>query len=213
MTRPGNREIAPQELSALLGGELPNTLPLEGWTTLTLHCQVDAIGPSDQHPDLVKLEVSLPPATRPAPPCRRCGGRRVLPDVKWGEPTQKPCPECSIDRGPLPSDGTCTATMLHALAGALRCNRPAGHYDEARKPGTYSDDDPEPPDPGGWHESKPGRNGSRWTWSDTADGAVPHKAACPTCGPMPLEEHPRLPRVLRCVNCKEHLGEKPEQTS
>ncbi|MFD9190371.1 hypothetical protein ACFWCA_19335 [Streptomyces phaeochromogenes] len=60
MTRPGNHELAPEELAGLLGGELPPTLPLEGWRTMTLHCQVDAIGPSDQHPDLVKVEVSFP---------------------------------------------------------------------------------------------------------------------------------------------------------
>jgi hypothetical protein len=58
---PGNHEIAPAELVELLGGELPSTLPLEGWQTMTLHCQVDAIGPSDRHPNLVKLDLSFPP--------------------------------------------------------------------------------------------------------------------------------------------------------
>jgi hypothetical protein len=61
VSRPGNHEVAPEELSKLLGGELPSTLPLEGWHTVTLHCQVDTIGPSERHPDLVKLEVSFPP--------------------------------------------------------------------------------------------------------------------------------------------------------
>lgn len=28
---------------------------------------------------------------------------------------------------------------------------------------------------------------------------------CPTCGPVTLERHPRLP-VMRCSNCKEHAG-------
>ena len=57
MNRPGNEEFPPSVMAAKLrGGELP----LEGWRTVTLHCQVDAIGPSDQHPDLVKLEVSFP---------------------------------------------------------------------------------------------------------------------------------------------------------
>lgn len=61
----GNQELAPEELSALLGGELPSALPLEGWQQVTLHCQVDAIGPSEKHPDLVKLEVSFPPGQAP----------------------------------------------------------------------------------------------------------------------------------------------------
>lgn len=28
---------------------------------------------------------------------------------------------------------------------------------------------------------------------------------CPTCGPTTLEQHPRVPGVSRCFNCKEHL--------
>jgi hypothetical protein len=62
VNRPGNREITAWQLPELMGGELPASLPIEGWRTMTLHCQVDAIGPSDQHLDLVKLEVSFPPA-------------------------------------------------------------------------------------------------------------------------------------------------------
>ncbi|MER6109348.1 hypothetical protein [Streptomyces hirsutus] len=67
MTKPpaGNHEIAPEELVKLLGGEVSSVLPLEGWQTMTLHCQVDAIGPSEKHPDLVKLEVSFPPVAPP----------------------------------------------------------------------------------------------------------------------------------------------------
>ncbi|WP_108934658.1 hypothetical protein [Streptomyces ardesiacus] len=61
MNQPGNREITTRELPNLTRAELPNTLSLDGWTTVTLHCQVDAIGPSDRHPDLVKLELSFPP--------------------------------------------------------------------------------------------------------------------------------------------------------
>jgi hypothetical protein len=72
--RPGNHEIAPAELPGLLGGELPSKLPLEGWCTVTLHCQVDAIGPSDRHEDLVRLEVSFPPPKPPAPPRRGAPG-------------------------------------------------------------------------------------------------------------------------------------------
>lgn len=68
MTRPGSQEFAPAELTELIGGELPPTLPLEGWRTVTLHCQVDAIGSSVWHPDLVRLEVSFPPGAASAPP-------------------------------------------------------------------------------------------------------------------------------------------------
>lgn len=42
-------------------------------------------------------------------------------------------------------------------------------------------------------------------------GCPPQRVSiCPTCGPMPLEQHPSLPAVNRCSNCKEHLGEKTE---
>ncbi|MFD3314729.1 hypothetical protein [Streptomyces sp. NPDC058656] len=91
MTRPGNEELAPPAvLAKLRGGELP-VLPLGGWDTLTLHCQVDAIGPSDRHPDLVKIEVSFPPSKVPAPPRTRCRGSKIVPDVRqwnshYGEP-------------------------------------------------------------------------------------------------------------------------------
>ncbi|MFF8696207.1 hypothetical protein ACF08W_28750 [Streptomyces sp. NPDC015144] len=110
MTGPGNHELA-EELSELLGGELPSTLPLEGWRTATLHCQVDAIGPSERHVDLVELEVSFPPPKRPRP---------AAPAVP--RPLQRV------------------------------------------------------------------------------------RLTCPTCGPTVLEDHPRRPGTLRCVNCKEHLA-------
>lgn len=29
---------------------------------------------------------------------------------------------------------------------------------------------------------------------------------CPTCIPQRFEPHPRVPGVLRCANCKEHLA-------
>lgn len=199
MTLLGNKELAPEELAKLLGGELPSTLPLEGWRTVTLHCQVDAIGPSDRHPDLVKLEVSFPPAQAPTPPCKTCRGNRVVPDfTRWnrhhGEPEPALCPECTA----------CTATALHAVAGVVRCAQPAGHYDEEKWP-DHEKGDPAAPDPGGWHQSAPDRNGTRVTWNDKADAATPHGAApepaverplqrvgitCPTCGPTSLEEHP-----------------------
>jgi hypothetical protein len=212
LNKPGNQELAPEELAMLLGGEVPSTLPLEGWSTVTVHCQVDGIGPSDRHPDLVKLELSFPPAKTPSS-CRRCRGRKVVPDFKqWdahhGEPKPVPCPECT----------TCTATALHALAGTVRCALPAGHYDEDKQPpdGAFGED------PGGWHQAALDRDDTRrLCWTDKAHAATPHDSPtvplldrpiqlirlnCPTCGPTPVEEHPRLPGALRCRNCKEHLG-------
>ncbi|CAM5236998.1 DksA C4-type domain-containing protein OS=Streptomyces griseomycini OX=66895 GN=FHS37_006650 PE=4 SV=1 [Streptomyces griseomycini] len=84
---------------------------------MTLHCQVDAIGPSDRHPDLVKLEVSFPPVQAP--------------------PVQAP----PVMRAPL-------------------IGQPIQEI----------------------------------------------RLVCGTCGLVPVEEHPRILDVLRCVNCKEHLG-------
>lgn len=212
MTRPGNQELAPEELSKLLGGELPSTLPLEGWRTVTLHCQLDAIGPSDRHPDLVKVVLSFPPPAPPASPCSRCRGRGVIPDfTKFGDPPPVPCPACSGEVT------TCSATMLHAVAGRVPCGEPVGHYDPSVMPVRGPDGDL----PGGWHRSEPSRDDTRFVWNDMYDGATPHGAApepamerplqrvgitCPTCGPTALEEHPRLTAVLRCRNCKEHLA-------
>lgn len=213
MTRPGNHEIAPAELVKLLGGEVPSTLPLEGWGTVTLHCQVDAIGPSAKHPDLVQLDVSFPPPKPPAPPCRHCRGRGVIPDFnQWdsyhGEPMPVPCPECAGEVT------TCSAAMLHAVAGRVLCGQPAGHYDPALMPVRDQ--------PGGWHQSAPDRDGTQFTWNDMYDAATPHGAdpltpavprppqrvrlTCPTCGPTILENHPHSPGMLRCANCKEHLA-------
>ncbi|MBZ6253588.1 hypothetical protein KVH27_35140 [Streptomyces olivaceus] len=83
MNQPGNREITTAELSDLIRAELSCTLPLDGGNTVTLHCQVDAIGPSERHPDLVKVELSFPPEKCPepvdaatphgAPRCPTCG--------------------------------------------------------------------------------------------------------------------------------------------
>ncbi|WP_328491268.1 hypothetical protein [Streptomyces zaomyceticus] len=207
----GNHELAPAELSALLTGELP----LEGWRTATLHCQVDAISASDKYPDLVKLEVALPPGstTEAAPlPCGVCQGSGVVPDPMHRGPRQTAkavlCPECAA----------CTATCLHALGGVLRCAEPAGHYDEERPP-SY-DPDGSSSDPGGWHQSAMTPMGFRMTWCDQADAATPHGAPpepavelrgqrlgidCPTCGRTTVEEHPHRKGVLRCGNCKEHL--------
>ncbi|MFF4902223.1 hypothetical protein [Streptomyces sp. NPDC001068] len=206
MTAPGNREITAEELPELLKGELPSTLPLEGWRTVTLHCQVDALGPSDRHPDLVKLEVSFPPPKPPAPPCRRCRGRGVVPDLTRWEQRPVPCPECSGEVT------TCSATMLHAMAGRVSCGRPVGHYDPSLMPVRDQ--------PGGWHQSEPDRDGTRFTWNDMYDAATPHDPpiasaveasewvfprACELCGPLGTEPHPRFKGVVRCVNCKEHM--------
>ncbi|MGG7574137.1 hypothetical protein [Streptomyces sirii] len=45
-------------------GEL---LPLEGWLNIELHCHLDGVGPSDRHPDLAQVLLSVPP---PAGSCR-----------------------------------------------------------------------------------------------------------------------------------------------
>lgn len=210
MTSPGNHEIAPAELANLLRGDLPSTLPLEGWRTTTLHCQVDALGPSDRHPDLVKLEVSFPPV-KPSK-CARCHGNKVVPDfTRWnrhhGEPEPIPCPECSA----------CNATMLHALHGRVQCGLAARHCDVDRMPVFADGVD----DPGGWHQSAKRGDEPRFVWSDRADGATPHDTpitpavprplqrvgiTCLTCGPTTLEEYPSQAGVLRCGNCKEHLA-------
>ncbi|MFB6629984.1 hypothetical protein ACFCWY_08820 [Streptomyces sp. NPDC056362] len=68
MNRAGNHELTTEEVAELLGGEVPSTLPLEGWRTITVHCQVDAIGPSDKHPDLTKIVLSFPPPQPPPAP-------------------------------------------------------------------------------------------------------------------------------------------------
>jgi hypothetical protein len=103
VNQPGNREITTADLAL---GELSYALPLEGWSGMTLHCQVDSIGPSDLHPDLVRLDVSFPPSAR-----TRTAPQRVRVGIN-----------------------------------------------------------------------------------------------CPTCGPTTAEQHPRRPGLLRCSNCKEHLG-------
>ncbi|MEU9355044.1 hypothetical protein AB0D65_29620 [Streptomyces griseoloalbus] len=228
MTRPGNQELAREELSALLGGELPSTLPLEGWRAVTVHCQVDAIGPSERHPDLVKLELSFPPgaAAGAERPCPACEGKGVVPDPTSLSRAPKAvlCPVCSA----------CTATAMHALMGRVQCALPAGHYDESRRPEPASGE-PFSADPGGWHQSARDREGVQLCWADTADAATPHGAlaepaarrqgwavslTCPTCGPTSGEPHPRITGVVRCVNCKEHLplvpaggGETPWRAS
>ncbi|MFI5990232.1 hypothetical protein ACIBAC_00060 [Streptomyces sp. NPDC051362] len=213
--RPGHQEITTAELAARLSGELPDCLPLEGWLTGTLHCQLDKIGTSDRHPDLVKLEVSFPPPKPPAPPCGECRGRGVIPDFsQWdsyhGEPKPIPCPKCTGEVT------TCSATMLHAVAGRVSCGRRAGHYDPSLMPFRES--------PGGWHQSDPDKEGVRFGWNDMNDAATPHGADphapahplsrmaqavrlhCPTCLWTTVEAHPTKPKALRCVNCKQLLA-------
>jgi hypothetical protein len=43
------------------------------------------------------------------------------------------------------------------------------------------------------------------TPSDLGPCGAADRWDCPTCGPVTLEPHPRLP-VMRCSNCKEHAG-------
>jgi hypothetical protein len=176
VNQPGNREITTADLR---GGELPAELPLEGWQSLTLHCQVDAIGPSDRHPDLVKLELSIPPEKPPEPVCSACGDRRVVPaPYAWRSnelPEVLACPECSA----------CTATVLHALYGRVQCSLLPGHYNEKASPTPTGDGELWPAEPGGWHQSGPERDGTRMCWNDKADGATPHGE--PPRPAMPLE--------------------------
>jgi len=82
----------------------------------------------------------------------------------------------------LVDDGRCHATLQGWPDENLEeCVREAGHYDLARKP-DYSGDEP---DPGGWHQSEPGPDGTRTTWADWANGATPHGA-----GPVRPDEEP-----------------------
>lgn len=129
----GNQELAPEELSKLLGGELPPTLPLEGWRTVTVHCQVDAIGPSDRHADLVKVELSFPPEVLPEP-CPLCRGRTVVPGYRHlGDEEVRPCPACTVTVRPAvepsgwvvplscPMCGPMGAEPHPRITGVVRC--------------------------------------------------------------------------------------------
>ncbi|MFG2141879.1 hypothetical protein [Streptomyces sp. NPDC048650] len=51
-------EIGPQAARTRVLGEL---LPLEGWLNVELHCHLDEVGPSDRHPDLAQVLLSVPP--------------------------------------------------------------------------------------------------------------------------------------------------------
>lgn len=169
--KPGNREVFPEELRALVTGELPAVLPLEGWEMVTVHGQLDGVGPSGRHPDLSEITLAIPPAV-PARLCGRCRGRGYVPDYRrWerdaydGDPALIRCPDCTTESVPL-----CAATMLHALLGTVHCTRLAGHYDEST-----------PPDPHNtttWHAAPPQDHGGFPAfWNDMAHGAVPHSAA------------------------------------
>lgn len=109
-----------------------------------------------------------------------------------------PCPGCTPGAPPV-----CTATALHALYGTIHCLREAGHYDE--------DAPIDPEDTSSWHRGTYAAQGLTF-WADSFDGAVPHRRparlpgiCCPTCGPTTAEQHPARD-VVRCANCKEHLG-------
>ncbi|WP_031102372.1 hypothetical protein [Streptomyces sp. NRRL S-146] len=41
-------------------------LPQEGWLNLELHCHLDGVGPSDRHPDLAQVLLSVPPPEEPS---------------------------------------------------------------------------------------------------------------------------------------------------
>lgn len=94
MNQPGNREITVADMKP---GELPHALPLEGWGSMTLHCQVDAIGPSDLYPDLVKLEVSFPPSGGAGASCPTC--RRATPEQHPRCPGVLRCSNCKEHLG------------------------------------------------------------------------------------------------------------------
>ncbi|AKN68728.1 hypothetical protein QR97_01935 [Streptomyces sp. PBH53] len=51
-------EICSQSARTRFMGEL---LPLEGWLNVELHCHLDTASPSDQHPDLTQVLLSVPP--------------------------------------------------------------------------------------------------------------------------------------------------------
>ncbi|MFF8657536.1 hypothetical protein [Streptomyces huasconensis] len=55
-------EIGPQSARMRCMGEL---LPLQGWLDIELHCHLDGVGPSDRHPDLAQVLVSVPPPENP----------------------------------------------------------------------------------------------------------------------------------------------------
>ncbi|GHD13260.1 hypothetical protein GCM10010334_71180 [Streptomyces finlayi] len=55
-------EIGPQSLRTRFMGEL---LPLEGWLNIELHCHLDGVGPSERHPDLAQVLLSVPPPDGP----------------------------------------------------------------------------------------------------------------------------------------------------
>ncbi|MFJ2225587.1 hypothetical protein ACIOFY_36795 [Streptomyces anulatus] len=198
---PGNREFTAEELPALVSGELPAVLPLDGWTTITLHGQLDAVGPSSRHHDLSEIVVSIPPAADVSErPCRRCQGLGRVP-ATWETPRTAPlmpCPACTPGAPPV-----CTATALHALYGTIHCGREAGHNDNALRALENT--------PSWWHRGTRGAEGA-FSWCDDFDGAVPHSravakpgASCPACGPTALEPHPHKTLVMRCTNCKEWL--------
>jgi hypothetical protein len=69
-------------------------------------------------------------------------------------------------------DGLCQATLQGwPIEIVDECAREAGHYNEA--------------DLDSWHQSASDEDGNRRTWSDSADGATPHRT-----GPMRPDEEP-----------------------
>lgn len=54
-------EFGPYLRTRFMGG----LLPLEGWLNVELHCLLDGVGPSDRHPDLAQVLMSVPPPDAP----------------------------------------------------------------------------------------------------------------------------------------------------
>jgi len=72
----------------------------------------------------------------------------------------------------LVGSGRCTATLQGwPIEVVDECVHEAGHYDEA--------------DPDSWHQAEPDPDDTSRKWSDTANGATPHRA-----GPARPDEEP-----------------------
>ncbi|MFE3139670.1 hypothetical protein [Streptomyces scopuliridis] len=63
-------EIGPQATRTRFMGE---PLPLDGWLNVELHCHLDSVGPSDRHPNLTQVLLSVPPPEEPGQVDQRVG--------------------------------------------------------------------------------------------------------------------------------------------
>lgn len=110
------------------------------------------------------------------------------------------CPECGgaiHDLDAVPAPPLCDVVSV----GGERCTRSAGHREHS------------------FQVNDPVREAIRQARGDEAAPQVPVTFGpcgtpgqwdCPTCGPVTLEPHPRLP-VMRCSNCKEHAGPRDDE--